>query len=146
MTGLLHPVQQALVDRHASQCGFCTPGFAMSLFALYENHTECPSRRVICDSLSGNLCRCTGYRPIVDAVPLAYAQPRVSVDRDAVLSALDEMTALPALEYVGCRASFQHPTQPAGSRRGPPGRARCPPAGRLHRRGPVGDQTAEGSG
>jgi hypothetical protein len=42
MTGLLHPVQQALVDRHASQCGFCTPGFAMSLFALYENHAGVP--------------------------------------------------------------------------------------------------------
>ncbi len=109
MTGLLHPVQQALVDRHASQCGFCTPGFAMSLFALYENHTECPSRSTICDSLSGNLCRCTGYRPILDAVPLAYAQPRVSVDRDAVLSALDEMAALPALEYVGAGRRFSTP-------------------------------------
>ena len=109
MTGLLHPVQQALVDRHASQCGFCTPGFAMSLFALYENHTECPSRSTICDSLSGNLCRCTGYRPILDAVPLAYAQPRVSVDRDAVLAALDELAALPALEYVGAGRRFSAP-------------------------------------
>ncbi len=109
VTGLLHPVQQALVDRHASQCGFCTPGFTMSLFALYENHPECPSRATVCDSLSGNLCRCTGYRPIVDAVPLAYAQPRVGVDRDAVLAALDGMAALPALDYVGAGRRFGAP-------------------------------------
>lgn len=109
MTGRLHPVQQALVDRHASQCGFCTPGFTMSLFALYENHPECPSRNTVCDSLSGNLCRCTGYRPIVDAVPLAYAPPRIGVDRGAVLAALDELAALPALEYVCAGRRFSAP-------------------------------------
>ena len=64
--GSLHPVQTALVDCHASQCGFCTPGFAMSMFALYKNATD-PSRREIDDALAGNLCRCTGYRPIVAA-------------------------------------------------------------------------------
>jgi xanthine dehydrogenase small subunit len=62
----LHPVQQALVDCHGSQCGFCTPGFVMSLFALYKSAHR-PSRREINDALAGNLCRCTGYRPIVDA-------------------------------------------------------------------------------
>lgn len=62
----LHPVQQAMVDNHASQCGFCTPGFVMSLFALYlESPT--PSRETVISSLAGNLCRCTGYRPIIDA-------------------------------------------------------------------------------
>jgi len=62
----LHPVQQALVDKHGSQCGFCTPGFVMALFALYhENRT--PDRAAINDAIAGNLCRCTGYRPIVDA-------------------------------------------------------------------------------
>src|SRR5947207_3902417 len=64
--GALHPVQQALVDCHGSQCGFCTPGFVMSLFALYKSAHR-PSRRDINDALAGNLCRCTGYRPIVDA-------------------------------------------------------------------------------
>ncbi len=62
----LHPVQQALVDWHGSQCGYCTPGFVMSMFALY--HTEGTYSRTDLDqALAGNLCRCTGYRPIVDA-------------------------------------------------------------------------------
>jgi xanthine dehydrogenase small subunit len=108
-TGLLHPVQQGLVDRHASQCGFCTPGFAMSLFALYENNPQCPSRSAVCDALSGNLCRCTGYRPILDAVPAAYAQERVSLERPAVLAALDEMAALPALDYSAAGQRFMAP-------------------------------------
>ncbi len=68
----LHPVQQALIDHHASQCGFCTPGFAMSLFALYKNNAS-PSRREIDDVLAGNLCRCTGYRPIIEAAQAMYA-------------------------------------------------------------------------
>ncbi|MBS0347984.1 MAG: xanthine dehydrogenase small subunit [Proteobacteria bacterium] len=99
ITGLLHPVQQALVDTHASQCGFCTPGFAMSLFALYENNPECPDKAAVCDALSGNLCRCTGYRPIVDAVPAAYEQARVGLDRPAILAALAPLAALPPLDY-----------------------------------------------
>ncbi len=62
----LHPVQQAMVDEHGSQCGYCTPGFVMSLFSLYKNHTN-PLRDQIEDSLTGNLCRCTGYKPIIQA-------------------------------------------------------------------------------
>jgi len=62
----LHPVQQAMVDLHGSQCGFCTPGFVMSLFALFENNPT-PNRREIDEALAGNLCRCTGYKPIVAA-------------------------------------------------------------------------------
>lgn len=69
--GSLHPVQQAMVDYHGSQCGFCTPGFIMSLFALYKNNPE-PSRREIDDTLAGNLCRCTGYRPIIEAAQKMY--------------------------------------------------------------------------
>ena len=69
--GTLHPVQRALVDCHGSQCGFCTPGFAMSLFGLYKN-ARAPSRAAIEDALSGNLCRCTGYRSIVDAAQAMY--------------------------------------------------------------------------
>jgi len=64
--GRLHPVQQALVDAHASQCGFCTPGFVMSLFALWLANTRVTRAQAV-EALSGNLCRCTGYRPILDA-------------------------------------------------------------------------------
>src|SRR5439155_439805 len=64
--GTLHPVQRALVDCHGSQCGFCTPGFVMSLFALYLQRAA-PTREEVLTALSGNLCRCTGYRPIIDA-------------------------------------------------------------------------------
>jgi len=64
--GTLHPVQQAMVDCHGSQCGFCTPGFIMSLYGLWLS-TEKPSRAQIEKSLQGNLCRCTGYEPIVKA-------------------------------------------------------------------------------
>ncbi|WP_067215420.1 xanthine dehydrogenase small subunit [Marinomonas gallaica] len=64
--GALHPVQQAMVDLHGSQCGFCTPGFIMSLFALYKNCDQ-PTRADVENALAGNLCRCTGYRPIIDA-------------------------------------------------------------------------------
>ncbi len=64
--GRAHPVQTAMVEQHASQCGFCTPGFVMSLFALH--HAPAPADRAeVNDALAGNLCRCTGYRPIVDA-------------------------------------------------------------------------------
>ena len=68
--GKLHPVQEAMVTCHGSQCGFCTPGIVMSLANLSDTHAKCgtcPSRQQINDSLSGNLCRCTGYKPIVDA-------------------------------------------------------------------------------
>lgn len=65
-TGRLHPVQQAMVDAHGAQCGFCTPGIVMSLFALYQTN-PLPDRRAITDALAGNLCRCTGYRPIIEA-------------------------------------------------------------------------------
>ena len=64
--GTLHPVQQALVEQHGSQCGFCTPGFVMSLFTLYHAG-QAATRESVNDCIAGNLCRCTGYRPIVDA-------------------------------------------------------------------------------
>lgn len=64
--GRLHPVQQAMVDCHGSQCGFCTPGFVMSLFVHNKNKGGA-GREALSDRLAGNLCRCTGYRPILDA-------------------------------------------------------------------------------
>ncbi len=70
----LHPVQQAMVDCHASQCGFCTPGFVMSLFCLQKQDGD-KHRHQIEQALAGNLCRCTGYRPIVEAAQQLCAQP-----------------------------------------------------------------------
>jgi len=64
--GESHPVQKAMVNYHGSQCGFCTPGFVMSLFAMYKNYSSY-NEDTIKDSIQGNLCRCTGYRPIIDA-------------------------------------------------------------------------------
>jgi xanthine dehydrogenase small subunit len=71
--GGLHPVQQAMVEHHGSQCGFCTPGFVMSLYALYRTNNN-PSRQEIDDALAGNLCRCTGYRPIIAAAQSMHEQ------------------------------------------------------------------------
>ncbi len=71
--GRLHPAQQAMLEQHGSQCGFCTPGFVMSLFALsLDQQGEKPTHRAVCDALAGNLCRCTGYRPITDAAQAMY--------------------------------------------------------------------------
>jgi len=62
----LHPVQEAMVKCHGSQCGFCTPGFIMSLFSMFKNYSKF-KEDVIKDSIAGNLCRCTGYKPIIKA-------------------------------------------------------------------------------
>ncbi|MDH4582125.1 xanthine dehydrogenase small subunit [Pseudomonas sp. BN415] len=71
--GQLHSVQQAMVDCHGSQCGFCTPGFVMSLFALQKNSNGFDKAQTM-EALAGNLCRCTGYRPIIDAAEQACCQ------------------------------------------------------------------------
>jgi xanthine dehydrogenase small subunit len=98
--GTLHPVQQAMVTTHASQCGFCTPGVVMSLVALWLSHDTDPGDTVVSDALVGNLCRCTGYRPILDAARLAFRLERPGdwtdrADRDrAVLAGLGEPTDL----------------------------------------------------
>jgi len=87
--GTLHPVQQAMVECHGSQCGFCTPGFVMSLWALYlEQNGKPPSRCQIDNALSGNLCRCTGYRPIIDAARRMLELPAVPFDRVNLASTL----------------------------------------------------------
>ena len=62
----LHPVQKAMVKCHGSQCGFCTPGFVMSLFSMFKNNSKF-KEDIIKDSIAGNLCRCTGYKPIIEA-------------------------------------------------------------------------------
>jgi xanthine dehydrogenase small subunit len=70
--GTLHPVQQAMVDCHGSQCGFCTPGIVMSLYALWMLNPRA-SEAEIETALQGNLCRCTGYQPIIAAAKAAAA-------------------------------------------------------------------------
>src|SRR5699024_9622686 len=87
--GRLHPVQRAMVEHHGSQCGFCTPGFVMSLYAMYLNEAR-PTRQRINDVLSGNLCRCTGYRPIIDAAQAMYDYDW----QDATLANAGRMAAL----------------------------------------------------
>jgi xanthine dehydrogenase small subunit len=89
--GALHPVQAAMVEHHASQCGFCTPGFVMSLFCLAQAEQE-PSTERIDDAIAGNLCRCTGYRPIVNAGQDACAalQPGTDAAMARKLGALQD--------------------------------------------------------
>ncbi len=88
--GELHPVQQALVETHGSQCGFCTPGFVMSLYALWMRDPS-PDTEAIETALQGNLCRCTGYQPIIAAARSITADPAndpLATERAAVLARL----------------------------------------------------------
>ena len=92
--GVLHPVQQAMVDHHGSQCGFCTPGFIMSLWNVYNQHQPAntqPHRSEVRSALTGNLCRCTGYKPILQAADAMFEQPTVPFNRDTVR---DELLAI----------------------------------------------------
>ena len=73
--GTLHPLQEAFVEHHGLQCGFCTPGMLMSALHLLHRESR-PSRERIREELSGNICRCTGYQGIVDAVEAAGRDPR----------------------------------------------------------------------
>jgi xanthine dehydrogenase small subunit len=92
----LHPVQRAMVDCHASQCGFCTPGFVMSLFALYQG-SESARREQVVDALAGNLCRCTGYRPIIEAGQRMHDYPEPTLWSRADAQSPARQAALRAL-------------------------------------------------
>ncbi|MBC7705469.1 MAG: FAD binding domain-containing protein [Rhodoferax sp.] len=143
--GSLHPAQEAMVQCHGSQCGFCTPGFVMSLFGMYQNHiaptlaTACASlppegalrlrpgkagsaapaggegattlfqvarhatsppitRALAQEELSGNLCRCTGYRPILDAAQTMCKLPPVALDEAELLLKLQQLAPIPAAQ------------------------------------------------
>ncbi|MEO8388439.1 MAG: xanthine dehydrogenase small subunit [Polaromonas sp.] len=103
----LHPAQEAMVQCHGSQCGFCTPGFVMSLFGMYQNHVRQGkpiTRELAQHDLSGNLCRCTGYRPILDAAQAMGSLPAVVVDEADLLSKLE----LLALASIGLEADLAY--------------------------------------
>ncbi|WP_026434625.1 xanthine dehydrogenase small subunit [Acidovorax sp. JHL-9] len=90
----LHPAQEAMVRCHGSQCGFCTPGFVMGLFGMYQNHVcnGAPiTRELAQEELSGNLCRCTGYRPILDAAQQMATLPAMAVNEALLLQRLELM-------------------------------------------------------
>ncbi len=110
----LHPVQQAMVACHGSQCGFCTPGFVMSLWSTYEHNRACgtqPTRQQLADELSGNLCRCTGYRTILDAGQHMFDLPAVALDTAPVIEALKGFPTDASFTYVGNSADkFYAPT------------------------------------
>jgi xanthine dehydrogenase small subunit len=122
----LHPVQEAMVRHHGSQCGFCTPGIVMSLFALYQDGARPVPRSVVVDQLSGNLCRCTGYRPIIaaglsacDAAPSDHFRQRhearsvalaaLASDDDVFVAASGGFFAAPASLEALCRLYDAHP-------------------------------------
>ena len=113
--GELHPVQQAMVECHGSQCGFCTPGFVMSLWGLYLKQESqsgsfgAPGRKEIDDALSGNLCRCTGYRPIIDAARRMCELPAVRFDRETLADTLRSIQRSGMLEYAHAGRSFHIP-------------------------------------
>ena len=106
--GVLHPIQEAMARQHGSQCGFCTPGIVMSLFVHYHQRDGETSRDAINDALAGNLCRCTGYRPIVDS---ALEVCKTGADDQFARKAAARLQALRTLDdkadvFVGDEASF----------------------------------------
>lgn len=106
--GKLHPVQTAMAAGHGSQCGFCTPGIVMSLFAHFHSEGERTDRATINDCLAGNLCRCTGYRSIVDAAREACASPmmdRFVANEAGTIAALRQLQDR-ADVFVGTDARF----------------------------------------
>ena len=88
----LHPAQQAMLECHASQCGFCTPGFVMSLYAMHhEAKGEPISRALAQQQLSGNLCRCTGYKPILEAAQQMHCLPSTPLNEAAIVAQLAQL-------------------------------------------------------
>jgi len=113
--GTLHPVQQAMVEQHGSQCGFCTPGFVMSLFTMFHdegllNSTsgKTASKKAIDQAIAGNLCRCTGYAPIVRAAQQALStapEDNFHANGKDIAAQLQKLqpTRMQALTYRGRR-------------------------------------------
>jgi xanthine dehydrogenase small subunit len=107
--GTLHPVQQAMVEAHGSQCGFCTPGFVMSLFAL-RHRNQAPTREDALQALAGNLCRCTGYRPILDAAAaMGDAPDQFDAATPSTIESLNASGRTRGLAYFAGRHAFFAP-------------------------------------
>jgi xanthine dehydrogenase small subunit len=108
--GTLHPAQEAMVQCHGSQCGFCTPGFVMSLFGMYQTHVRAGreiTHEVAQADLSGNLCRCTGYRPILEAAQRMAHLPASPIDEADLVAKLAALRAqAPSISAPG----YQMPT------------------------------------
>lgn len=106
----LHPVQEEMVETNGSQCGYCTPGIIMSLFSLYKNERE-PSRAEVEDALTGNLCRCTGYKPIIEAASKACVyegKDQFTLDEPRIVELLTSIKH----ETVHIRTPLQQYVQP----------------------------------
>lgn len=111
----LHPVQQAMYYSDGSQCGFCTPGFVMSIFALYKQENE-PNKAEINDALTGNLCRCTGYRPIIEAAVHACKDKEVDQPCDCddkIIQMLRSLKLEKTIEIVTDRQKYFLPSSKA---------------------------------
>jgi xanthine dehydrogenase small subunit len=107
----LHHAQQTMVDNHASQCGFCTPGFVMSSFALHK-HNKTPTRAEVLEALAGNLCRCTGYRSIIEAAITSsegVEEDSFAKHYQETVAALTELQKLPAPILEGNGHHFTAP-------------------------------------
>ncbi len=106
--GHLHPVQEAMAESHGTQCGFCTPGIVMSVTGLLQT-VDKPTRTQVTDALSGNLCRCTGYKPIIDAAlkASAAAPAQLKLDDQADIALLRQIRQTPA---QGALSSLQGQT------------------------------------
>ena len=110
--GSLHPAQEAMVRCHGSQCGFCTPGFVMSLWGLYVEHppgTARPDDKQVRTALTGNLCRCTGYRPIIEAGHKMFDLPPALFDHEELVRQLVTIRRDRGLEYACAGRRFFAP-------------------------------------
>ena len=140
-SGELHPVQSAMVETGGSQCGFCTPGFVMSLFSLYKN-IDHPTRPEIEEALTGNLCRCTGYRPIVEAASRACVRNGIdhfNREEPEVVSLLKSIAA-GSLSIVTDRQKYFKPATIQEALSLKASHPRCNPYLRRNRCGTPGDE------
>jgi xanthine dehydrogenase small subunit len=124
--GELHPVQKALVEAHGTQCGFCTPGIVMSLFALYKNQPKANYGEIL-NALSGNLCRCTGYQPIIEAGKKIYL-PKVEDQFDRNSEALKKMLDSVPKDGITIKTDRQKYFQPVNLKEALKLRAKYPQA------------------
>ena len=102
----LHPAQSTMVENYGSQCGYCTPGFVVSLFEAH-NRTDCQTPAKLSDQLCGNLCRCTGYRPIRDAALATVAEPATDKFKARLAQPL---APLGGVDYAAAGERFFRPT------------------------------------